>query len=185
MEGGIRAWNGMVAKGGPETGMARFAAAAGPAELVALAWGLEEGSRRFYQGVRETLADDRQGRRLFSELIEAENGHQQHLRQIYQQLAGEGASVETFLEAWGERPGEIMEGGVAVEQALAWIRDQEPPDIVALAMGLEINSYDLYIKMSRRVEEASGKEIFGELAREEQNHLEWLGLLLDGYLRSS
>ena len=41
MEGGIRAWKGMVAHGLPEAGMAYFSPAANREEMVDLAWALE------------------------------------------------------------------------------------------------------------------------------------------------
>ena len=51
MQGGMRAWEGGVAEGAPEAGTAYFAAAGKPEEFIALAWMLEEGSRRFYAAV--------------------------------------------------------------------------------------------------------------------------------------
>ena len=59
MEGGIRAWKGMVAHGLPEAGMAYFSPAANAEEIVGLAWSLEEGSRSFYQGVADHFAGER------------------------------------------------------------------------------------------------------------------------------
>jgi hypothetical protein len=56
MEGGISAWDGLVAAGPPEAGMARFAAAASAEELIALAWYLEAGSRTFYGRIAGTAA---------------------------------------------------------------------------------------------------------------------------------
>ena len=44
MEGGIRAWKGLVAEGIPEAGMAYFSPATRPEEMIALAWLLEDGS---------------------------------------------------------------------------------------------------------------------------------------------
>ncbi len=69
MEGGIRAWQGMVAHGIPEAGMAYFSPAANAEELVGLAWSLEEGSKIFYQGVAEHFADDSEAHKLFTWLV--------------------------------------------------------------------------------------------------------------------
>ena len=64
MEGGIRAWEGGVAEGAPEAGTAYFTAAGRPEEFIALAWMLEEGSRRFYTAV-QALVDDVETKKLF------------------------------------------------------------------------------------------------------------------------
>jgi sulfur-carrier protein adenylyltransferase/sulfurtransferase len=186
MEGGIRAWKGMVATGGPEAGMAYFAAAENLRDMVALAWGLEEGTRLFYQGVMEQLVDERGTERLLSNLIAAENSHQQHLLSAFERFAGRPASIADLQAGFaGITAGEIMEGGVPVQEALEWTRSQGVRDILELAMSLEINSYDLYIKMSRTVEGQEEKQIFRDLAQEEQQHLERLGALLNEYLQAS
>jgi hypothetical protein len=63
MEGGFRAWEGLIAEGAPEAGMAYFTAGGGPEEFIALAWVLEEGSRSF-TGVPALVADE-EAKKLF------------------------------------------------------------------------------------------------------------------------
>jgi sulfur-carrier protein adenylyltransferase/sulfurtransferase len=186
MAGGIKAWKGMVATGGPEAGIAYFAPAENMRDIVALAWGMEEGSRRFYQGIMEQLTTDRETGQLLANLMEAENHHQQYLRAAFERIAGRRITQDDLQAVFGDiTAGEIMEGGVPVRQALEWTRDQEIQDVLELAMGLEINSYDLYIKMSRKAETSEEKLIFRDLAQEEQEHLERLGSLLDEHLGAS
>jgi sulfur-carrier protein adenylyltransferase/sulfurtransferase len=179
MEGGIRAWNGMVATGGLEAGMAYFEPAAGLREMVALAWAMEEGSRRFYQGAGERLQSDPEAAELFRQLIRAEEGHKRSLLASYDHLAGrpaDPASLAADMEEAGG--GGTMEGGISVREALSWLEGRELAELLELAMGLEINAYDLYIKMGRRVGDEE-RQIFAGLAREEQQHLERLAQLLD------
>ena len=57
MGGGINAWKGLVAEGAPQSGMAHFSPATKPEELIALAWLLEDGSRKFYSELVSTLTD--------------------------------------------------------------------------------------------------------------------------------
>ena len=59
MEGGISAWEGLTAEGPPEFGMAYFDGSEKPEELVALAWILEDGSRKFYSALL-SLFDDQE-----------------------------------------------------------------------------------------------------------------------------
>jgi hypothetical protein len=81
MEGGIRAWDGFAATGGPEAGMARFPEGA-MEELIALAWSLEEGSRRFYAELQAQLID-RDAVELFKNLVVAEELHQSMLAELH------------------------------------------------------------------------------------------------------
>ncbi len=179
MEGGIRAWEGKVATGGVEAGMAFFTPAVGTLQMVALAWAMEEGSRRFYQGACERLRADAEAARLLGELVHAEEEHKRGLLAGYEHLAGKPADPASLVqELAGTGSGDTMEGGVPVAAALAWLEGKDLAVVLELAMGLEINAYDLYIKMERRVD-AELRWIFAGLAREEQRHLERLAGLLD------
>ena len=57
MEGGINAWKGLQAEGPPVSGMAYFAPATRPEELIALAWYLKKGSHIFYSELSQRLTD--------------------------------------------------------------------------------------------------------------------------------
>ncbi|MDP2157098.1 MAG: ferritin family protein, partial [Nitrospirota bacterium] len=147
MQGGIRAWEGVVAEGPPESGMAYFGDIVKPDELAMLAWMLEEGSRRFYVKLDEFLKDE-EARQLFQSLAKAEESHEKTLAELYKTYSG-GSSIEDKLPANRD---EIMEGGVRVDESLLWARDKDIPSILEFAMSLETNSFDLYRKMGRRFE---------------------------------
>jgi len=170
MEGGIRAWEGLAATGGPDAGMARFPEDASVEELIALAWSLEEGSRKFYTEL-QALLTDRDAVDLFQDLVVAEEHHQSVLADLHQKLTGRAAGTGTS--------GEVMEGGMNVSEALDWARDKKLAEVLDLAMGLEINSYDLYIKMGRRGSDAKAKELFSQLSASEKEHVVRLAGLLD------
>ncbi len=178
MLGGIRAWEGLTAPGQPEAGMAFFTTAARAEELIALAWLLEEGSRRFYEEAQRFLAD-RDVQKLMSGLVTAEEHHKASLEKLYQTLTGslpgKGFPSSLLPDA---SPGDYMEGGVRVSEALAWVKGKSIQEFLELSMSLETSSYDLYIKMERRVEGKNAKEVFGLLANEEKRHLESLAASL-------
>jgi rubrerythrin len=67
-----------------------------------------------------------------------------------------------------------MEGGMSVSEALKWSEGKELKDILELSISLESNSYDLYLKMERKVEGRNAKHVFETLSEEEKNHLERL-----------
>jgi rubrerythrin len=180
MEGGIRAWNGLVAHGLPEAGMAFFSPAANGEEIVGLAWALEEGSKLFYQGVSEHFADDQEAQKMFGWLVSAEENHEKHLLETYEALTGEQPDFVKLRAKFSDSlNGTVMEGGVPVKDALEWAKDKGVAESLELAMAMEVNAYDLYVKMSRAIEDKAAQQIFEKLSEEEQVHLEKLADLLD------
>ena len=180
MEGGIRAWKGMVAHGPPEAGMAYFSPAANSDEIVGLAWSLEEGSKLFYQGAAEQFHTDKKAQEIFSWLVSAENSHEKHLLETYESLTGSKPDFDNLRAKFSDSlSGTTMEGGIAVKEALSWIKDNGVFESLELAMGLEVNAYDLYVKMSRAIDDKKAQQVFEKLAEEEQVHLEKLSNLLD------
>jgi rhodanese-related sulfurtransferase/rubrerythrin len=179
MEGGIRAWNGFVSSGQPEAGMVYFTAAARPVELIALAWALEEGSLRFYGAIAASLQDS-EAARLFESQVSAEEHHKSALLGLYRELSGKRGSLEIPASLFsGTEPGTVMEGGVSVLKALEWSKGKGANDILDLAIGLESNAYDLYLKMERLMEDERTRRVFRLLAGEEQAHLEAMTALLE------
>jgi rubrerythrin len=174
MAGGIDAWNGHKAFGPPDTGVVVFSDADKSEDLIALAWILEEGSRQFYEGLISIIDDD-EGRSLYRELVSAEERHKEALVRLYQEVSG-GPVPSDFPGHSDAR--DIMEGGVSVSKALEWAEGKEPIDLVQFSMSLEINAYDLYLKMANRLDRAASKKVFSTLAKEEEAHLKRMGELL-------
>ena len=179
MEGGIRAWKGLVAEGAPESRMAYFSSATRPEELIALAWLLEDGSRKFYSGLN-SLLQDRGAADLFKELVTAEERHQASLSGLYKQFSGgkPDAGFPGSVIPPGTQ-GDVMEGGVNVSQALKWAATKELTKILEMSISLETNSYDLYIRMKRQVKDPRSAQVFDLLSGEEKNHLQRLSQLLE------
>jgi rhodanese-related sulfurtransferase/rubrerythrin len=179
MYGGIQAWNGFVAGGPPEAGMAFFSGKERPEELIALAWSLEEGSRRFYKAMADSLAGQ-EAAGLFQGLVQAEDHHKAALVGVYREVSGDtsAASIPARFFA-GNDAGAVMEGGIAVEKALEWTRGKGVNDILDLAIALESHAYDLYVKMERAMTVEGAKRIFQVLAAEEKVHLERLAAMLE------
>jgi rubrerythrin len=66
-----------------------------------------------------------------------------------------------------------------VSEALKWAKGKTLKDILELSMSLETNSYDLYLKMERKVEGRNAKQVFQTLSEEEKKHLEQLTSLFN------
>ena len=179
MEGGIHAWKGLVAMGVPEAGMAYFPPGAKPEELIALAWMLEGGTKKFYSAVpgsgkKGEVAD------FFRQLAGDEEKHQSALLNLYRKVSGRDTDPGFPGSVISADPGEeFMEGGMRVKEALAWMEGKTLRDVVELALSLEVNASDLYIKMERRVEDPQAREAFQVLSNQERKHLERLTELFE------
>ncbi len=179
MGGGIRAWKGLVAEGIPEAGMTYFSPATRPEEMIALAWLLEDGSCKFYESIAKII-EDREGKGVFENLKRSEENHKTTLWKMYEELSGKAPAPEfpdTVISA--EPRGDVMEGGMSVSEALTWSEGKELKDILELSISLESNSYDLYLKMEKKVEDNRSKQVFKVLSEEEKKHLEQLTSLFN------
>jgi rubrerythrin len=179
MEGGIRAWKGVKAEGTPESRMAYFAPATSPEEFIALAWTLEHGSQKFYSemvtAVKEQAAID-----LFQELAVAEERHQASLEGLYREIPGvrPGSPFPASLTP-SPQEGEMMEGGIRVEEALKWSKGKGVNDVLEFSITLEANAYDLYTLMERKMGDPGGRIVFTLLSDEEKLHLRKLAALFE------
>ncbi len=180
MAGGIQAWNGLVAAGPPEAGMAHFSKAATARELAALAWYLEAGSRTFYSGLA-ALTQERELSAFFEQLAGAEAKHLQSLNVLYIGISGASGAAGFPQAVIQQQPEDgVMEGGVAVEPALSWARGRSPEELLEYAAGLETNSWDLYLRMHEAAGEEAARTVFETLAEGEKRHLDLLMARLGG-----
>jgi rhodanese-related sulfurtransferase/rubrerythrin len=181
MAGGFNAWQGLIAEGFPESGISWFAAGRSIGELIALAWVLEEGTKNFYDKTAERLSG-LDASELFKELVIAEEHHEEMLAALYRDIAGtaEGIDIPSLM---GRSPHEkIMEGGMRLDEALAWSKRKAPREILELSMSLEAGSYDRYLVMREKVSDENSLKVFNTLAEEEKSHLGKLTLMFEKLL---
>jgi sulfur-carrier protein adenylyltransferase/sulfurtransferase len=171
MAGGINAWQGLVATGFPEAGIPWFAPARTVEEMVAFAWQLEDGTRAFYERMASSLAGQQDEAALFHDLAEDEEHHKEMLANIFRDISGAEEDVH-FPALLGPYADErIMEGGMGLEDALAWSVGKTPKDILELSISLEAVSYDRYLAMGERVFSDNSIKLFRSLASQEKLHL--------------
>ena len=174
MQGGIRAWEGFVAEGIPGAGMAYFSPATRPEEMTTLAWLLEDGSCKFYESLAKMI-EEQEAKGVFQSLKKSEENHKIVLWKMYEELSGKPPPSEfpdTIMSR--EAAGDVMEGGMLISEALKWSKGKNLKEILELSISLETNSYDLYLKMGRKVEGRSSKQVLEKLSEEEKRHLEQL-----------
>jgi rubrerythrin len=173
MEGGIHAWQGLTADGPPEAGISWFAVGTTAADMASLAWALEENTRLFYMA----LAGMRPGTDeadLFIALVDAEEYHKITLETVHGRLTDK--PVDRFYREQSTR---ILEGGVEMDTALKWAEGKPARRVLNLAMGLEANAYDRYLKMMDKALDEDSRDVFETVAREEKGHLKGLAALMD------
>ncbi len=170
LDGGILAWEGNVATGAPEAGMWWFQEARNPVDYIALAWILEEGAKIFYARMAEQFASQDTGD-LFKELAAAEGHHKDTLRKLYKVLTDREDDPVSPDEVAAH---DTMEGGASLTKALAWADGKKAIDVLEFSVAMEVNSYDLYLKVGQSLEEQESKAILLSLAQEEKAHLDRL-----------
>ncbi len=175
MAGGIDAWNGLVAGGAYEAGLAYFSGASGPEELISLSFALEEGNRVFYERVSQDVKEE-EAASIFRSMGQAEERHKETLRELHARVSGKGGDP---ARPEGMETGGTLEGGAPLEGTLAWAKGKTLEEILELAIAMEASALDRYIKMARAVADERSREVFLTLSREEQKHLERMASLLD------
>ncbi len=179
MQGGMLAWEGLAAAGPPEAGMAYFSGTAKPDELISLAYALEDGTGRFYEGLLASVTEG-QAHELLSILVAAEAHHKKTLVDLAARLQPREKRVAVEASLISDSLGrDTMEGGVPVMKALSWAKGKPVRDILEFGMSLEVNAYDLYIKMGNRSPDEEVRHVFNVIAEEEKHHLDKLASLLD------
>jgi len=146
-------------------------------EIISLAYGMEEGLRSFYTVVSERSGDPDVAA-LAHRLSEIEERHKGRLFGLYASIH----STIAFREAFeSDVVSGIMEGGFTTEAFFEQNKDamKTVPDILNIAMMLETQALDLYMRYSGKVRDKTGKDVLYNLAEEEKGHLASLGRLME------
>ena len=178
LKGGMTAWNGLQASGPQELNMDMVRGDERPAEMIKLCYSLENGLQTFYRRIQkrtkiETIEN------LFMKLAQIEENHKKRLSDLYGTIEPSGKPLESLGSDTGEG---MMEGGFNVE---AFTQRNEPfldtpHRVIDLAMMLETQALDLYLRFSQKTENKATKAVLFKLADEEKAHLALLGNWLEG-----
>ena len=177
LKGGIKAWQGLKAVGPKELNLELLRGDENQAEIVLLAFGMEKGLQDFYRGMSESK-EDPELRKLFTDLAGIEEKHKKMLLELQAEIDSEPKSMES-LEA--EVDSGLLEGGFDMTQLM---EENEPllnsaRDVIDLAMMLETQGLDLYMRFAEKSEDAKTKKVLFKIADEEKAHLAALGRLLE------
>jgi len=171
------AWNGLKAEGPVELNLDMVRGDETPAEIIQLAYGMEQSLGGFYRTIKTSTRDNELAR-LLEMLIVVEDKHKQYLSELYKSLEPSGIIPETF-EA--DVTSKVMEGGFDSDE---FIKRNEKflndvPSLLDLSMMLEIQALDLYLRFADKSENQETKDVLHKIGDEEKGHLAALGNLRD------
>ncbi len=173
MDGGIDAWHGHISEARVDQGVYLLEGDETPVEVFAMAYRLEEATGHFYQRVaREATAPG--VRDLANTLSQGEQAHQERIRELCRDTCGEAATTQVFP---GDAMSGVLEDGTRPAERLERLLPAEasPAAVLDLAMALEIDALDLYLRFTHRFRQPAVRNALFALAREEQAHLKRLG----------
>ncbi len=177
LKGGIAAWQGHAAAGPSDMGMMLLTGEETPREVICLAYGLEEGLRKFYSAsIQLAIAPQVVG--ILTKLAAIEVNHKQRLMNLYRTIDPTAATEKAFEN---EINSELMEGGFNPDKLLENNRPAFKTTAGALefAMMLEAQAMDLYMRYADIREDPEVKNILFNMAQEEKAHLKSLANFMD------
>lgn len=176
LKGGIRAWSGATAWGPQGLNLDLLTGEEGPEEMLAVAYGLEDGLVRFYE-MASGQTSHPVAKELLDRLAAMEEGHKERLIARYRALAGQDPSAHPKGQ-------DRMEGGMVIDRFLEENKAafQEPKDILQLALMVEAQALDLYSRFAQACRQVEAKSLLEELAEDEKTHLGSLGSMLNQVL---
>jgi len=177
LSGGIKAYRGAKASGPQELNLDMVRGDESPGEMLKLAFGMERALEIFYAKCLEQ-AEDKDLKDLFTKLEHVEEVHK---KKVYERYAAQAPNAPEMAAFEADLTPDIMEGGFKVKEFLdvnqPWLKT--PRQALELAMMLETQALDLYLRFAEKSREDQTKEVLFKLADEEKGHLKSLGRLLD------
>ncbi len=176
LTGGIKAFKGQKVAGPEELHLDLVRGDESPPEILTLAYAMEKGLQGFYETVAVRTPDQElQG--LAQKLARVEVEHEKSFFDLYQEF-DPGKDLAAF-EA--EIVPQVMEGGFTIQEFLAQNQDHlnTVKELLELAMMLETQALDLYMRFAHRSTDSRTKETLFHIANQEKAHLTTLGRLLE------
>ncbi|MGD2100186.1 MAG: ferritin family protein [Desulfobacterales bacterium] len=145
--------------------------------MIAVAYGMEMGLGGFYQKLIET-AEDAELKALFGKLAEIEGHHKQRLFDLLAEIDPPDKDIDAY-EA--DIKPSILEGGFKLGEFMQKNESylQTVSDVLELAMMLETQALDLYLRFADKSADTVSQQVLFKLADEEKSHLEALGKLIE------
>jgi rhodanese-related sulfurtransferase/rubrerythrin len=183
LEGGMEGWEGPAAAGPREFHLQFVRGDETPQEIIKLSYSMEVGLKTFHETAR-SRATDAELVELLGHLIRAEESHMRRLLEVSSRWEMDPKEVKAFQE---KLESVVMEGGIDIEEFLAKNDSflQTFTGVIDVAMMVEIQALDLYLRMASESSNVATKEVLFHIAEEEKGHLRALGRALEEHLAKS
>jgi rhodanese-related sulfurtransferase/rubrerythrin len=177
LKGGIAAWQGGKTSGPAEMGMGYLTGDESVEQVIAVAYGMEQGLAEFYTSVARKT-EHKEVEKVLTKLIGIEEKHKEKLYNLYLSLDPAAGDLDK-LES--QALSGVMEGGFTTEEFLEQNRSllDTANHILSLAMMLETQAFDLYMRYSQKAKDQPSRKVLQEIAEEEKAHIAALGRLVD------
>jgi len=177
MSGGIKAWQSNTAFGPEDLGLELFSGTESVAEVLVVAYALEDGLRDFYLTMIDKT-DNARVKDIFKKLSDIEIIHKERVFAEYLKVTGKSESVQQFET---DLVAAAVEGGLTTEE---YIRLFQPDfnsviDVISLAMSIEAQAQDLYQRAADNAGDEDSTAVLLQIANEETAHLAQLGKLME------
>ena len=182
LSGGFNSWTSDTAFLSEEKGLALFDGVTSVEQALTVAYSLEAGLKDFYDSMSVKVESD-PARQLFHQLSQIEVKHQDRILEQYTELTGQTVSRDTF-EA--QKLPDVLEGGLTTEEYANLLMPSYDTltEIIELAMSIEAQAMDLYLRASEKAQNEAGKNALIQIANEEKTHLARLGQLMEETLEA-
>jgi sulfur-carrier protein adenylyltransferase/sulfurtransferase len=179
LQGGMHAWNGLVAEGPVELNMDMITGDETPPQIIKLAYGMEQSLGEFYRAAK-IKTEDTEVASLLDKLASIEEKHKEYLLELYNQIGATLSTTESFEEDVTER---ILEGGFRLDEFLKQNEKflSDVPSLLDLAMMLETQALDLYLRFADKTTDELAKSVLHKIGDEEKQHLSALGKLREKF----
>jgi sulfur-carrier protein adenylyltransferase/sulfurtransferase len=182
MVGGFLAWEGKELRTMPRLRV--FEQPTSVADALLRAMDLEKGAQIFYLTAAiaaEKTAPDMT--RTLRTLADVEQAHARVLHHRLTRIQGQARpdGQETFEQRYGALAGDILEGGLSLEEAVSRLNQADAAfclELTELALEIELMAYDLYKNLAGTYPGTELESMFLELAQDEQAHQRLLIRLL-------
>ncbi|MEJ2155075.1 MAG: rhodanese-like domain-containing protein [Desulfobacteraceae bacterium] len=168
LSGGILAWDGGITEDYPHVQLFNWQDA--PSDMLLTAMNLEKGALNFYTQVH-SRHQDASWVNVFADLAKAEMGHARTVYRLWRQMEADGDEFESVFDSLS---GEVLEGGMPLDDALQKLKTIKGPlclRLIEMALKIEYAAFDLYHTMADRVTSSDAQEAFITIAQAEKAHM--------------
>ncbi len=178
LSGGIHAWNGLEAEGPVELNMDLIKGDETPAQIIKLAYSMEESLGTFYR-IAKTKTEDKEVIGILDNLGSIEEKHKDYLLDLLKET--EPAAREELTAARPES--QILEGGFRMD---TFLKQNERflahvSSLLDMAMMLETQALDLYLRFADKADDDRTKNVLFKIGQQEKEHVAALGRYREKY----